>query len=100
MVIFAPCDLRKVAATGGGDDMLNDKIQHELAMGESSSDTCFSPLKPTVLVIDDNQIIQSSLTIMLADRVNVLSAVSAKDGLYIAPQSVKTVFYKSLFPKP
>jgi len=50
---------------------------------ESTSSRCFSPLNPTVLVVDDSQISLTYFTIMLDNSVNVLTAKNAKEALSI-----------------
>lgn len=52
-------------------------------MTESTSNSFFSPLTPTVLVVDDSQISLTYFTIMLDDNVNVLTAKNAKEALSI-----------------
>lgn len=50
-------------------------------MNKFDENSGISPLKPTVLIVDDNQISLTYLTIMLDDSVNVLTATNANAGL-------------------
>jgi len=60
-----------------------EKNRDALEITGLTSSRCFSPLNPSVLVVDDSQISLTYFTIMLDESVNVLTAKNAKEALDI-----------------
>ena len=63
--------------------LLDDSNQDRSSNRQTCSDSFSTPLKPTVLVIDDNQIVLTYLTMLLDEKLNVLTALTATEGLEI-----------------